>query len=144
MTFDYGLSLQYGTNDEYAQLQILLHPVIRNRFTDMSITAGWPTLGGWHREVHRAVLPIASSIASRAMIAFATARSAMFQRHAALLVTRNGIVPAYIIFTRSRSPIHSNERKDLWILTFDKNPEDCKETFTTYQVSVGERWPALS
>ena len=43
------------------------------------------TLGGWHTEARRAILSIASGIASRAMAGFGT-----FQRHGAHLATKNG------------------------------------------------------
>ena len=48
------------------------------------------TLGGWHPEAHRAILSFASRIASGAMVQFSRARSFLFQRHTALLVTNNG------------------------------------------------------
>ena len=47
------------------------------------------SLGGWHPDSHRAMGSIAVNIALRALSSVDYARSAMFQRHAALLVANN-------------------------------------------------------
>ena len=47
------------------------------------------TLGGWHPDAHRALCSVAIAIAARGMSTFSTAKSILFQRHAALLVTNN-------------------------------------------------------
>lgn len=48
-----------------------------------------PSFGGWHLEEHRAVLSIASGIASHCDGRVDRARSILFQRHAAVLATNN-------------------------------------------------------
>ena len=45
------------------------------------------TLGGWHPDAHRALCSVATTIAARGMSTFSSAKSILFQRHAALLVT---------------------------------------------------------
>ena len=45
------------------------------------------TLGGWHPDAHKALCSLASTIAARGLSTFSRARSILFQRHAALLVT---------------------------------------------------------
>ena len=47
------------------------------------------SLGGWHRDSHRAMGSIPVGIASRALFSVDYAPSTTFQRHAALLVARN-------------------------------------------------------
>ena len=49
------------------------------------------TLGGWHPDAHRALRSVASTIAARGLSTFSCARSILFQRHAALLVTNNAL-----------------------------------------------------
>ena len=51
------------------------------------------TLGGWHPDVHKALCSVASTIAARGLSSFSRARSILFQRHAALLVTNNARCP---------------------------------------------------
>ena len=48
-------------------------------------------LGGWHPDAHKALCSVASTIAAREPSTFSCARSILFQRHAALLVTNNTI-----------------------------------------------------
>ena len=48
-------------------------------------------LGGWHREAHRALCSMATAIAARGISSFISAKSILFQRHAALLVTNNAL-----------------------------------------------------
>ena len=47
------------------------------------------TLGGWHPDAHLALCSVATAIAARGMSTFSSAKSILFQRHAALLVTNN-------------------------------------------------------
>ena len=47
------------------------------------------TLGGWHPDSYRPMGSVVSSIASRPLSSLSAARSILFQRHAALLVTNN-------------------------------------------------------
>ena len=49
------------------------------------------TLGGWHPDAHRALCSVATIIAARGMSTFSSAKSILFQRHAALLVTNNAL-----------------------------------------------------
>ena len=49
------------------------------------------TLGGWHPDAHRALCSVATAIAARGMSTFSSAKSILFQRHAALLVTNNAL-----------------------------------------------------
>ena len=49
------------------------------------------TLGGWHPGAHKALCSVASTIAARGLSTFSRARSILFQRHAALLVTNNAL-----------------------------------------------------
>ena len=49
------------------------------------------TLGGWHPDAHRALRSVATAIAARGMSTFSSAKSTLFQRHAALLVTNNAL-----------------------------------------------------
>ena len=49
------------------------------------------TLGGWHRDAHRALCSVATAIAARGMFTFSSAKSILFQRNAALLVTNNAL-----------------------------------------------------
>ena len=49
------------------------------------------TLGGWHPDAHKALCSVASTIAARGLSTFSSARSILFQRHAALLVTNNAL-----------------------------------------------------
>ena len=49
------------------------------------------TLGGWHRDAHRAMGNIAVNIASRTLSSLHYARATLFQRHAALLAADNAI-----------------------------------------------------
>ena len=49
------------------------------------------TLGGWHPDAHKALCSVASTIAARGLSTFSRARSILFQRHAALLVTNNAL-----------------------------------------------------
>ena len=49
------------------------------------------TLGGWHLGAHRALCSVATTIAARGLSTFSRARSILFQRHAALLVTNNAL-----------------------------------------------------
>ena len=49
------------------------------------------TLGGWHPDAHRALCSVATTIAARGMSTFSSAKSILFQRHAALLVTNNAL-----------------------------------------------------
>ena len=44
-------------------------------------------LGGWHPDAHRALCSVATTIPARVMSTFSSAKSILFQRHAALLVT---------------------------------------------------------
>ena len=59
--------------------------------TLQSVTSPYFYTLGWYPEVHRAIFSIASGIASRAIVEFSRARSILFQRYAALLVTNNGV-----------------------------------------------------
>ena len=49
------------------------------------------TLGGWHPNAHRALCSVASTIAARGLSTFSRAKSILFKRHAALLVTNNAL-----------------------------------------------------
>ena len=49
------------------------------------------TLGGWHPDAHRALCSVATTIAARGMSTFSSAKSILFQRHAALHVTNNAL-----------------------------------------------------
>ena len=49
------------------------------------------TLGGWHPDAHRALCSVATAIAARVMSTFSSAKSILFQRHAALLMTDNAL-----------------------------------------------------
>ena len=49
------------------------------------------TLGGWHPDAHRALCSVATAIAAREMSTFSSAKSILFPRHAALLVTNNAL-----------------------------------------------------
>ena len=49
------------------------------------------TLGGLHVDAHRALCSVATAIAARGMSAFSSAKSILFQQHAALLVTNNAL-----------------------------------------------------
>ena len=49
------------------------------------------TLGGWHPDAHKGLCSVASTIAARGLFTFSRARSILFQRHAALLVTNNAL-----------------------------------------------------
>ena len=49
------------------------------------------TLGGWHPDAHRALCSVATTIAAHGMSTFSSAKSILFQRHAALLVTNNAL-----------------------------------------------------
>ena len=48
-------------------------------------------LGGWHPDAHKALCSVASTIAARGLSTFSRARSILFQRHAAQLVTKNAL-----------------------------------------------------
>ena len=48
-------------------------------------------LGEWHPDAHRALCSVATVIAARGMSTFSSAKSILFQRHAALLVTNNAL-----------------------------------------------------
>ena len=49
------------------------------------------TLGGWHRDAHRALSSVATIIVARVLSKFSRARSILFHRHAALLVKNNAL-----------------------------------------------------
>ena len=49
------------------------------------------TLGGWHPDSHRAMMPIAVNITSRTLSSMEYASQTLFQRHAALLVANNAV-----------------------------------------------------
>ena len=49
------------------------------------------TLGGWHPDAYRALCSVATTIAARGMSTFSSAKSILFQRHAALLLTNNAL-----------------------------------------------------
>ena len=49
------------------------------------------TIGGWHPDAHEALCSVANAIAARGLSTFSRARSILFQRHAALLVTNNAL-----------------------------------------------------
>ena len=49
------------------------------------------TLGGWHRDAHRAKGAIAVNIASRTLSLLHCAHATLFQRHVALLVANNAV-----------------------------------------------------
>ena len=49
------------------------------------------TRGGWHSDAHRALCSVATAIAARGMSTFGSAKSNLFQRHAALLLTNNAL-----------------------------------------------------
>ena len=49
------------------------------------------TLGGWHPDAHKALCPVVSTIAARGLSTFSRATSILFQRYAALLVTKNAL-----------------------------------------------------
>ena len=49
------------------------------------------TLGGWHPDAHRVLCSVATTIAARGLSILSRARSILFQRHASLLVTNNGL-----------------------------------------------------
>ena len=49
------------------------------------------TLAGWHPNAQKALCSVASTIAARGLSTFPRARSILFQRHAALLVTNNAL-----------------------------------------------------
>ena len=49
------------------------------------------TLGGWHPDAHRALCSLAFAIAARGIPIFGSAKSILFQRQAALLVTINAL-----------------------------------------------------
>ena len=49
------------------------------------------TLGGWHPDAHRALCSVATTSAARGLSTFSRAKSILFQRHAALLVTNNAL-----------------------------------------------------
>ena len=49
------------------------------------------TLGGWHPDAHRALCSVATTIAARGMSTFCAAKSILFQRRTALLVTNNAL-----------------------------------------------------
>ena len=49
------------------------------------------TLGGWHPDAHRALCSVATAIAARGISTFSSAKSILFQRHDALLVTNNAL-----------------------------------------------------
>ena len=48
-------------------------------------------LGGWHPDANRALCSVATTIPARGMSTFSAAKSILFQRHAALLVTNNAL-----------------------------------------------------
>lgn len=56
-----------------------------------------PNLGGWRSDSYRAMGSIAVNIALREVVSVHYARSAMFHRHAALLVTSNAacLIPGF-------------------------------------------------
>ena len=49
------------------------------------------TLGRWHPDAHRALCSVATAIAARGLSTFSSAKSILFQRHAALLATNNAL-----------------------------------------------------
>ena len=49
------------------------------------------TLGGWHPDAHMALCSVATTIAAKGLSTFSRARSILFQRHAALFVTKNAL-----------------------------------------------------
>ena len=49
------------------------------------------TLGGWHPDAHRVLYSVATAIDARGMSTLSSAKSILFQRHAALLVTNNAL-----------------------------------------------------
>ena len=49
------------------------------------------TLGGWHRDAHRAIGTIKVNIASRSLSSLHYARATVFRRHAAPLVANNAV-----------------------------------------------------
>ena len=49
------------------------------------------TLVGWHPDAHRALCSVETAIAARGMSTFSSAKSILFQQHAALLVTNNAL-----------------------------------------------------
>ena len=49
------------------------------------------TRGGWHPDARRALCSVATAIAARGMSTFCSAKSILFQRHAALLLTNNAL-----------------------------------------------------
>ena len=49
------------------------------------------TLGSWHPDAHKALCSVASTIAARRLSTISRSRSILFQRHAALLVTKNAL-----------------------------------------------------
>lgn len=73
-------------NPDYSPLFSISQTELGHGFLPIPIS----TLGGWHYDAHRAVLSVASGIASLAMAAFDRATSIVFQRHAAPLATNNG------------------------------------------------------
>ena len=48
-------------------------------------------LGGRHPDAYRALCSVATTIAARGMSTFSSAKSILFRRHAALLVTNNAL-----------------------------------------------------
>ena len=49
------------------------------------------TLVGWHPDAHKALRSVARTIAARGLSTFSRARSILFRRHAALLITNNAL-----------------------------------------------------
>ena len=49
------------------------------------------TLSGWHPDAHRALCSVANAFADHGLSTFGPAKSDLFQRHAALLVTNNAL-----------------------------------------------------
>ena len=75
------------------------------------------TLGGWHADTHSALCSVATTIAASELSTFSRARSILFQRHAALLVTNNALclIPGLlsdigggVLFVRSTKKLFSN------------------------------------
>ena len=55
------------------------------------LTVPLTTLGGWHPDAHRPLCSVGTTIAAKGLSTFSRARSILFQRHAALLVTNNAL-----------------------------------------------------
>ena len=84
--------LKTGSGEKVRRLETVFHESATSvKLFPMSLLS----LGGWHPDSHQAMGSIAVNIASRALSSVDESRSAMFQRHAALLVASNAACLIY-------------------------------------------------